>query len=199
MISGSKLCNSADPSCKVQFFHWAGIALALLYGHLISDRIPIWFAARFGGGNWKPEYRLHALWIPALICNPLGIGLFGLGLERHMSWAFLGFAQILVTYGSLCITPITVNYLSECFIRNIEETAIVLNVCRIGFGLSVAFYVNEWVEKMGFAWCYSTMAVIQIFSWVFVLVLMWKGHKIRSCDPFKLIHTEDGETVISRV
>ncbi|KAF3402653.1 hypothetical protein DPV78_004827 [Talaromyces pinophilus] len=146
-----------------QFFHWGGIDLALPYGQLGSDRLPLWCAARFGRGDWKPEYRLQALWLPALICNPIGIGLFGFGLNSHLSWGFLGFSQILVTFGSLCITPITVNYLSECFTHNIQEAAMVLNVFRIGFGLSIAFYINQWVEDAGFSWCYRTMSFIQIF------------------------------------
>lgn len=182
----------------VQFFHWGGIGLALPYGQLVSDRLPLWCAARFGRGDWKPEYRLQALWLPALICNPIGIGLFGFGLNSHLSWGFLGFSQILVTFGSLCITPITVNYLSECFTHNIQEAAIVLNVFRIGFGLSVAFYINQWVEDVGFSWCYGTMSFIQIFSFIFAVILIWKGHAIRKLDPFKLICTEDGEHVVNK-
>jgi hypothetical protein len=181
-----------------QFFHWAGIGLALPYGQLVSDRIPLWVAARFGKGNWRPEYRLHALWFPALVCNPIGIGVFGYGLDRHSHWAVLGVAQVLVTYGSLCITPVTVNYLSECFTRNIEETAIVLNAFRIGFGLSVAFYINQWVADLGFAWCYGSMAFIQIAAWLFVLLLLWKGHQIRQWDPFGLICTEEGEHIVNK-
>ncbi|KAJ6779709.1 hypothetical protein PWT90_09422 [Aphanocladium album] len=179
-----------------QFFHWIGIAVALVYGQLVSDRIPLWTARRYGRGHWKPEYRLHALWLPALACNPLGLGIFGYGLNKHLSWGFLGLSQILVTFGSLCITPITVNYLSECFTNNIEETAIVLNTFRIGFGLSVVFYVNQWVEAVGFSWTYGTMAFIQIFSWFFVMLLLWKGHRIRQWDPFGLICTEEGEHLL---
>ncbi|KAH8880904.1 MFS general substrate transporter [Thozetella sp. PMI_491] len=179
-----------------QIFHWVGILLALPYGQLVSDRVPLWFAARYDRGSWKPEFRLHALWLPALVCNPIGLGIFGYGLQQHLHWAVLGVAQILVTYGSLCITPVTVNYLSECFTKNIEETAIVLNAFRISLGLSIAFYVNQWVSDVGFAWCYGTMAFIQVFSWFFVLLLLWKGHEIRQYDPFRLISTEEGEHII---
>jgi hypothetical protein len=84
-----------------QFFHWAGVGLALLYGQLISDRLPLWIAARFNHGAWKPEYRLNALWFPALVCNPIGIGIWGYLLQDHKSWGLLGLAQILVVFGSL--------------------------------------------------------------------------------------------------
>jgi MFS family permease len=153
-------------------------------------------AARFNGGSWKPEYRLHALWLPALVCNCIGIGLFGCTLQYHVSWGLLAFASILVIYASMCITPITVNYLSECFTHNVEETAIVLNTFRIAFGLSVAFYITPWVDAVGVGWTYGMMAFIMIFSWLFVVVLMWKGHQIRQIDPFGLISTEEGEHVL---
>ncbi|KAK9774121.1 putative Major facilitator superfamily domain-containing protein [Seiridium cardinale] len=189
---------TANQNALFQFFHWVGIAIALLYGQLVSDHIPLALARRFNNGNWKPEYRLHALWIPALICNPIGLGIFGYALQNQLSWGLLGFGHILVTFGSLCITPITVNYLSECFTKNIEETAIVLNAFRVGFGLSIAFYINPWVAKVGFAWTYGTMGFIQVVSWVFLIALMLKGHEIRRIDPFNLISTEEGEHVLDK-
>jgi MFS family permease len=133
---------------------------------------PLWVAARFNRGNWKPEYRLHALWLPALGCNCIGIGLFGCALQYHTSWGLLAVASMLVIYASMCITPVTVNYLSECFTHNVEETAIVLNTARIAFGLSVAFYITPWVTAMGVGWAYGLMAFIMIVSWLFVMALM---------------------------
>ncbi|GFP57233.1 efflux pump radE [Trichoderma asperellum] len=157
------------------------LSLAFVYGQALADRLPLWLAARFNNGTWKPEYRLHALWLPALY---------------HASWGVLAFGSILVIYASMCITPITVNYLSECFTNNVEEAAIVLNTFRIAFGLSIAFYITPWVDAMGIGWTYGLMAFIMIFSWLFVLVLMWKGHQIRQIDPFGLISTEEGKHVL---
>jgi hypothetical protein len=67
---------------------------------------------------------------------------------------------------------VTVNYLSECFTHNVEETAIVLNTARIAFGLSVAFYITPWVTAIGVGWAYGLMAFIMIVSWLFVMALM---------------------------
>lgn len=68
----------------VSLFHWVGIVLALIYGQLISDRLPLWLCG-CNDGIWKPEYRLHALWIPALIFNPIGLGFFAAALQYHLS------------------------------------------------------------------------------------------------------------------
>ena len=63
-------------SFSVSFVHWIGIIIALIYGHVVSDRLPLAICAR-NGGTWKPEYRLYALFIPALVFSPIGLGIFG--------------------------------------------------------------------------------------------------------------------------
>lgn len=54
------------------------------------------------------------------------------------------------------------------------------------------------MAKVGFAWTYGTMSFIQIFSWIFLIALMLKGHEIRKVDPFGLISTEEGEHVLNK-
>ncbi|KAN0108687.1 MFS multidrug transporter-like protein [Hyaloscypha variabilis] len=177
------------------FTHWIGISFAWAYGQLVSDRLPLAICAR-RGGIWKPEYRLQALWIPALLFNPIGLGVFGAALFYHWHWIVVAVGQVFVTFGSLSITPITVNYACEIFTQNPAETAIILNVYRIGFGLSVAFYINPWVDLMGFNWTYGMMAIMQVVSFLFVLLLMWKGHEIREWKVGGLLKSEEGEHLI---
>jgi hypothetical protein len=180
----------------VSFSHWVGIVIALVYGQFLSDRLPLYICRRFGNGVWKPEYRLHALWIPSLIFNPLGLGLFGAGLLYHLSWGVLALGTVFTTFGSLAITPITVNYINECFIHNPAEASIAVNAFRVGFGLSVAFYINQWVAKVDVAWAYGMMAFFEVFSFGFVILLMWKGHQIREWTLAGLASSEEGEHLI---
>jgi hypothetical protein len=91
----------------VSFTHWVGIIFAWIYGQLVSDRLPLAICSR-RGGIWKPEYRLYALILPALVCNPIGLGVFGAALYNRWHWIVLAVAQVIVTFGSLSITPITV-------------------------------------------------------------------------------------------
>ncbi|KUJ24281.1 MFS multidrug transporter-like protein [Mollisia scopiformis] len=177
------------------FTHWIGVSLAWLYGQLVSDRLPLWICSR-RGGTWKPEYRLHALWFPALLCNPIGLGVFGLALHSHLHWIVLAVAQVLVTFGSLSCTPITVNYACEIFTPAPAEVAIILNLYRLAYGLSIAFYINPWVDLMGFNWAYGMMAFLQATSFGFVGLLMWKGHEIREWKLGGLLRSEEGECVI---
>lgn len=180
-----------------QFSHWLGILIALVYGQLLTDRLPLWIAGRFGKGDWKPEYRLHALWLPSLICMPLGMGVFGYFLAQHMNWGYLAFAHALVTFAALLMTPVSINYTCECFTKNVEETAIAMTAYRLLFGLSIPFYIAPWVDRVGFAWAYGMMAFILVLAYLFVVLLMWKGHEIRQWDPWGLISTEAGERVIN--
>lgn len=180
---------------EVSFAHWVGILFALMYGQYISDRLPLYLCKRFNAGVWKPEYRLHALWFPSII-NPIGLGLWGAGLEYHLSWVVLVVAVAFVTFGSLAITPITVNYINEAFISHSAEASIAVNLYRVGFGLSVAFYIKQWVAETGVGWAYGTMAFMEIFSFFFVMLLMWKGHVIRGLTWGGLSKSEEGEQVM---
>ena len=46
-----------------------------------------------------------------MIFNPIGLGLVGYSLAYHKSWAVLAVAEVFVTFGSLSLIPITVNYI----------------------------------------------------------------------------------------
>lgn len=96
----------------VTFVHWIGVVVGLLYGQLVSDRIPLWLAAR-SNGIWKPEFRLHALWLTNFILMPVGLGLVGASLQHHLHWIVFAIGQVFVTIGSLVSIPVTVNYICE--------------------------------------------------------------------------------------
>lgn len=186
---------TSQQNAYFSFVHWVGHGFALLYGHFVSDRLPLWIAAR-NGGIWKPEYRLHALWFPAIICNPIGLGLFAAALQYKLSWGVIAVGQVLVTYASLGIIPITVNYACECFTTHPAETAITVNAYRLLFGLSVAFYINQWVSEVTIGWAYGMMAIFDLVSFVFIIILMWKGHSIRQWTVAGLNSSEEGEHVV---
>ncbi|KAI9642425.1 hypothetical protein NHQ30_009230 [Ciborinia camelliae] len=182
-------------NAEFSFTHWIGIFFALFYGQYLSDRLPLYIAQRYNHGIWVPEYRLHALWIPGLL-NPIGLGLFGAGLLYHLHWTILALATILVTFGSLCITPITVNYINECFIGHAAEASIAVNFYRVAFGLSVAFYIKPWVAAVNVGWTYGTMAFLELVGLLCVALLVWKGRRIREMGVAGLGVTEEGEYVV---
>ncbi|KAF7918598.1 hypothetical protein EAE99_008792 [Botrytis elliptica] len=146
-----------------------GIFFVLFNRPYLSDRPPLSIAKKYNNGFWVPEYRLHALWFPDIL-NPIRLGLFGAGLLYHLHWVILALATVLVTFGSLCITPITINYINECFIDNLAEASIAVNFYRVGFGLSVAFCIKPWVADVN-------------------------GHRIKEMSFSGLGRSEEGEHV----
>lgn len=48
-----------------------------------------------------------------MIFNPIGLGLVGYALAYHKSWVVLAVAEVFVTFGSLSLIPVTVNYICK--------------------------------------------------------------------------------------
>jgi hypothetical protein len=116
-ITQNASCKFEKPSlptlCSVNFVvtfvHWIGVIFGLAYGQLVSDRIPLWLAAR-NRGIWKPEYRLHALWFTNFIMMPIGLGLVGASLQYKFHWIVFALGQVFVAIGSLVSIPVTVKF-----------------------------------------------------------------------------------------
>ena len=168
----------------------------LLYGHYLSDRVPLWLASR-NNGLWKPEYRLHALWPTNFVLMPLGLGLVGIGMEYGLHWTVMAVGQLFVSIGSLVSIPITVNYICECFRTHTVEATLVLNSMRLFLGLSINFYINPWVTAVGIGWVYGMQAFFCVFAFMFLILLMFVGHKIRGMSPFHTSQSEEGEAVLA--
>jgi hypothetical protein len=108
----------------------------------------------------------------------------------------IAFSVFLVTVGSFSCVPIIANYLVECFINFPMEAAMSSTFFRIVWGLTVPFYINEWVDAVGIGWCYGMMAFFSLGSFAFVLILMLKGHSIRQFSFTRVASSEDGEVIV---
>lgn len=187
---------SLKQNAAFTFCHWIGIIFVQFFGHYLNDRLPLALAKRWNGGAWKPEYRLHVLWLPSLVINPIGLGIFGAALQYHLHYMVLALAVFLVTIGSLASVPVTVNYVVECFTRYPAEAGIVIGAYRIVYGLTITFYINPWVAAVDVGWVYGMMAFFAVFSFFFVMLLMWKGHAIRGIQFASISSSEEGEKLV---
>ncbi|KAH8651305.1 major facilitator superfamily domain-containing protein [Xylariales sp. PMI_506] len=177
--------------------HWMTLILSQLYGHMLADRIPLWLCAR-NDGKWKPEFRLHALWIPNFVLTPIGLGLVGCALQYHLHWVVMAVGNFLVTFGAMQGIPVTMNYVAECFRNSTVEAVIPLSSMRLFFGLSINFYINAWITAVGIGWVYGMMAFFCAGCFGFLVILMWKGHEIRQASPFHTAASEEGEKVLGK-
>ncbi|KAL8827458.1 MAG: hypothetical protein Q9191_003169 [Dirinaria sp. TL-2023a] len=177
------------------FSLWFGVIAAQLYGHFINDRIPLWVCRR-NGGIWQPEYRLHSLWLPALIILPIALGLFGAALEYHLHYMVLALSCFLGGYATNSIVPVTINYVIECFKNHASESAAIMGLYRLSFSLSLAFFVPSWIAKVGFGWCLGMAAFFSIFAYGSILLLIWKGQKLREYSFKELASSEGGMRIV---
>ena len=58
----------------------------------------------------------------------------------------------LVIFAACFSTPITVNYIAECFKGSVIEVAIVMNVYRQALGLALPFFIFPWQSRIGSGW-----------------------------------------------
>ena len=101
-----------------------------------------------------------------------------------------------MTSSGLASVPVTVNYVVECFTKYPGEAGIVIGAYRIVYGLTISFYINPWVEAVGVGWVYGMMAFFAVFSFFFIMLLMWKGHAIREIQFSSLASSEEGEKLV---
>ena len=64
----------------------------------------------------------------------------------------LALGSFLVLFGGIYSTPITVNYITECFPGLALEVSVALSVYRQVLGLSLPFFIPAWRARMGYGW-----------------------------------------------
>lgn len=170
---------------------WIGIICAQLWGYLCNDKIPLWVARR-RGGTWHTEYRL-ANTIPPCIILPIGLGIYGAGLEFHLHFMVLALGSFMIWFGALLALPICYNYIIECFLHNSVEASVALNAYRVSFGLLSVFVVTHWQSAVGVGWMWGMGALLVLLVDVLMVVVIFKGHIVRRWTLCKsIVATEDG-------
>lgn len=137
--------------------------------------------ARLSGGRWKPEYRLHALWIPGLVILPASLGLIGATLYNHYHWAVLAVAIFFSTFGMIAVSPPTTTYLIEAISPALaSEITVGLNIYRFALAIGTTFFITPWEEAVGINWTYGIMAFLALPAFGLVVIAMFYGEKIRN-------------------
>ncbi|KAL2014532.1 hypothetical protein VTN00DRAFT_2057 [Thermoascus crustaceus] len=178
------------------FALWFGLIAAQIWGFLVNDRIPL-MVSRWRGGTWKPEYRLHSLWVPSVLIMPVGLGIFGAALQYHLHYMVLALGSFLVTFAAFCSVPVAVNYMIECFKDNATEVACIMGTYRLGLGVAVPFFIDAWIDGVGGpGWVFGMMAFFSLFAFSLIVVLMLYGHTLRQVRIGRLAHDEEGVKVM---
>lgn len=64
----------------------------------------------------------------------------------------LALGVFLLMFGGTYSTPITVNYVTECFPQSALEVAVIMGVYRQVFGLSLPFFILPWKARVEPGW-----------------------------------------------
>ncbi|KAK4496189.1 hypothetical protein PRZ48_012169 [Zasmidium cellare] len=179
-------------NASFSFVTWISAAFGQLYGLLCNDRIPLWRCRR-NGGVWKPEFRLWPALLPHVFLLPIGLGIFGAALQYHLPWEVLALGILLLQISEIAVTPIVVNYVSECFVAHPSEVFVMLQFYRLVLGCTVAFFINPWVDAVGAGWTFGMMAFFCLVGFAVMGVLEWRGGVIRGWSMAKFGHSEEGE------
>ena len=182
-------------SWLVTFAAWLGCISGQLYGLSFNDRLPLWVCRR-SGGVWKPEFRLHALWLPSLIGLNIGLGLFGAALQYHLHWIVAAIGNFLLNVSSNVAVPVIVNYEVECFTKYPVEAATIMNFYRTIFGIAIPFFIDGWEANVGVGWVFGMMAFVSIAAFCLIIVLILAGHQIRHYFHSDILSSEEGTKII---
>jgi len=186
---------SPQQNAEFTFSQWISFLTAELYGLFLNDRVALWICRR-RGGVWKPEYRLFPLLIPPLVVLPVGLIIFGVGLQYHLHYMVLATGLYLATFADMAVVPILNNYVAECFTNYVVETYTALWCYRIFLGLAVPFFIIEWVQRNGPAWAFGVMAILSSVGGGLLCLLAWKGEAIRKYSPQRFVSTEEGAKLV---
>lgn len=175
---------------------WVGIIAAQAFGYVFNDKIPLWVARR-RGGIWHPEYRLANTIVPSIIL-PIGLGIYGAGLQYHTHFMVLALGSFLIWFGALLALPVCYNYIVECFLKHPVEASVSLNAYRVSFGILAVFTVTMWQEKTGVGWMWGMGAFLMVFVDLIMIFIILKGHMVRQwtvkLNP-NIANSEDGDKV----
>lgn len=186
-------------SLQMAFFTmtaWVGIICAQIYGYFFNDKTPLWVARR-RGGTWHPEYRLANTILPSLLL-PIGLGLWGAGLQYHLHFMVLALGSFIIWFAALLALPVCYNYVVECFLDHPVETSVSLNAYRVTFGLISVFIVTQWQSAVGVGWMWGMGAFFILLVDLIIVGLIFKGHVVRKWTvklSKSIAVTEDGAKI----
>lgn len=187
--------NRLRLTLAVTFSAWIGCISGNLYGLFVADKLPLWVCKR-AGGVWKPEFRLHALWLPSFVGLSIGLGCFGAALQYDLHYMVAAVGNFLLNFSSNVAVPTIVNYEVECFTRYPVEAATIMNFYRTVFGLALPFFIDPWEAAVGIGWVFGMMALFSVAAFGLIITLMVAGPAIRHRVKSSIMSTEEGTKII---
>jgi predicted MFS family arabinose efflux permease len=163
-----------------------GTFLGLFYVGYFSDRTLQTRAA--AGKIITPEDRLPLIiTIPGSLAFPIGLFIYGWGIEKHLHWIVPQLGTAITGFGSILIFIGIQTYLVDAFVEYAASVIGANAVLRGIAGALIPLGGLDMYNKIGWAWGNSLLAFITLaiapIPWVFGLY----GAKIRNLTSSQII------------
>jgi hypothetical protein len=160
---------------------WCGV-LGSLTGWLVGYFFNSWVSrTRMHRPGWRPEFRLHGVWIPAF-CMVCGLLTYGLSINYHRHWIGLAFGWWGVNIGLVGMSVAITAFALEKYAEDAAAVSAILNMWRtsgmytsynlesqrearaltleyIG-GFSVSYFQSAWIARAGVGVVFGCQAAI---------------------------------------
>jgi len=164
----------------------------------VSDAIINAYAKRHNGYR-KPEARLYLL--PLTILLAIGTSTYGYCVQNHRHWIEAAVCMAISGLGTQVGTTMVYTYATDAYKPQSGEIGAVINLFKSGgstsysvllnevlqlltlslvFAFNIGFYALPFGEKVGFNVSFATLAAINLVLLLPLLLLIWKGDKIRA-------------------
>jgi hypothetical protein len=162
------------------FGSFVGGFLAIPAGGPVGETVANWFTVR-NGGIREPEFRLPAIGI-SLITAPLGLLLYGYGLQNRLSFMVPVVGLGLLSFSGGQAINISLVYTLDAYSPVAGEVTIAQLAFKsiIGFGLSAT--TNTWIATSGLAPALSEMAAITAFVLLLAIPMFFYGARLRKAS-----------------
>lgn len=117
-------------------------------------------------GVRRPEYRLPALILPAII-GPMGVLTFGMCIAAKTSWVGPAFGFGMQGFGLTAASNILVTYAVDAYYEFAGEVVVSVFVLRGVIGCLISLYSPDWIAAAGLRATFGQMVGIQYFLLAF--------------------------------
>ncbi|KFY74088.1 hypothetical protein V499_05870 [Pseudogymnoascus sp. VKM F-103] len=174
-----------------------GSLVGIYMGGHLTDKMADWFTKR-NGGLREPEMRLPSI-VVSLITTPLGLVLFGVGIQYKLHWMCPTVGLGLLNFSIVQATNVSLVYTIDCYRPIAGEVTVTSMALKSCFGFLLSFYTNPWIDKVGYLNAYGTMAGISVAVLLCGIPLYIFGKKIRHASwnwgMVKVVHWNDDREV----
>jgi len=155
----------------------ASLIIGSISGGRISDYLRKKMIAK-DPEHYVPEHRF-SLQLIGLFISMGGILGYGWLVDRHVHVASVFVFTFLGGFGMTWVFVTTTTYLTECSTRQPATNVAIGNFFRNVAAAISSVIIDILIKKMGFGWCFTGLALIDLIGMSLVVILMFYGPKWR--------------------